>query len=491
MYHVRPSYLRPEGAVPADSESREPQVSAKVATGLLLLQDLVALPAMAALAFALKLSNDPFASPSLYATVAALGTLLALNVFHFAGIYSTGTIHKPLATMRRMALCWLGVAVALVALGFLTKMSQEFSRTWSLMWFGLGLASLLAIRAVFYWRAANWIAQGRLSTNVAVVGTGPLAERLAIQLYSQRNAGIRVVGIFADNSLHEGPQGLSGNRDGALEELIAWARRDRLDTVIVAIPTEEETRLQHVFRRLREIPVNVRLCPGAIALQLVNHDVSHYGGVPTINIAEQPLADWRKAMKDIEDRILGAAILTLISPLMIGIAVAIKATSRGPVLFRQPRHGYNNEIIEVLKFRTMYVDQEDRDGNVSTQRHDPRITPVGRLLRSTSLDELPQFINVLRGEMSIVGPRPHALSSKAGGYAFHEAVSQYDARHRMKPGITGWAQVNGWRGPTDTVRQLRERVEHDLYYVDNWSLWLDIKIIVMTIFKGFRSKNAF
>lgn len=491
MFHDRRSSSRSYDSARSDETTPSTPLSPKVVTGLLLLQDLVALLAMAGLAYAIKLADDPFASGPLYAIITALGTILALNAFHFAGMYSPTIIGRPLATMRRLTLAWGGVALALVALGFLTKTSEDFSRIWAMMWFMSSLVLLLGIRAVFFWRVSNWISDGRLRRDVAIVGSGPLAERLAAQLAADRSAGLRVVGIYAD-TLHVGSRDdVSGNRDGDLEALIAHNRKNPIDTVLVAIPGEEEARLQHVFRRLQEIPVNVQLCPGAAALRLLHHEVSHFGGVPTIDVAERPLADWRKTVKDIEDRIIGAAILLMIAPLMLMIALAIKLTSRGPVLFRQPRHGYNNEIIQVLKFRTMYVDCEDTYGDKLTTRNDPRVTTVGRFLRSTSLDELPQFINVLRGEMSIVGPRPHALSSKAGGYPYQEAVSEYAARHRMKPGITGWAQINGWRGPTESVRQLKMRVDHDLYYIENWSLWLDLKIIFLTIFKGFHSENAF
>ena len=190
-------------------------------------------------------------------------------------------------------------------------------------------------------------------------------------------------------------------------------------------------------------------------------------------------------------RILAAAITLLISPLLLLIALGIKLDSRGPVFFRQQRRGYNNEIIEVLKFRTMYVESTDHHGDQLTQRNDPRVTRFGGFLRRWSLDELPQFLNVLRGDMSIVGPRPHALQSKAGSVYYQDAVPLYDARHRVKPGITGLAQVRGWRGPTETVTQIRKRVEHDLYYIEHWSLWLDLKIIFLTAFKGLRSENAF
>jgi Undecaprenyl-phosphate glucose phosphotransferase len=235
----------------------------------------------------------------------------------------------------------------------------------------------------------------------------------------------------------------------------------------------------------------VRLCPDAFGLRLGRVQASHIAGHTFLNVAEPPLSGWRSIAKEIEDRVLGATILTLIAPLMLAIALMIKLDTPGPVLFRQKRYGFNNQLIEVFKFRSMYTHMTDANAEQLTRRNDPRITRIGAFLRRTSLDELPQFLNVVRGEMSIVGPRPHATAAKAGSLLYQEAVKYYDARHRVKPGITGWAQVNGWRGETDTVEQIRKRVEHDLYYIENWSILLDLRIIVRTILGGFAGAHAF
>jgi Undecaprenyl-phosphate glucose phosphotransferase len=237
--------------------------------------------------------------------------------------------------------------------------------------------------------------------------------------------------------------------------------------------------------------VHVRLCPDAFGLKLGQVGASHIAGHTFLNVIDRPLSGWHSIAKEIEDRVLGALILTMIAPLMLAIALLIKLDSPGPVLFRQKRYGFNNQLIEVFKFRSMYAHMTDANAEQLTQRGDPRITKVGAFLRRSSLDELPQFLNVVRGEMSIVGPRPHALAAKAGSLLYQEAVKYYDARHRVKPGITGWAQVNGWRGETDTVEQIRKRVEHDLYYIEHWSILLDLKIIVRTILGGFTGQHAF
>ncbi|MGH6887044.1 MAG: exopolysaccharide biosynthesis polyprenyl glycosylphosphotransferase, partial [Geminicoccales bacterium] len=258
-----------------------------------------------------------------------------------------------------------------------------------------------------------------------------------------------------------------------------------------AIPWTAEESLVSIFSQLRCLPIDVRLAPGPIGYRLLSRPVSHLAQLPLLHVADRPLDDWGRMLKWLEDRLLGSLILLLIAPLMALIALAVKLDSPGPVLFRQKRFGLNNELIEVLKFRTMRNDRCDQDGVVSTQMDDARLTRVGAFLRRTSLDELPQFINVLRGEMSIVGPRPHATQTKAGDKLLEEVVAEYRVRHKVKPGITGWAQINGWRGTIDSVEKLRNRVEFDIYYLENWSLLFDLKIIALTPLKGFIGKEAY
>ncbi len=466
-------------------------ISASMACGLLMPLDIAALVVSAGFAYVIWLVKDPYSSWTEYGLVVAFGTLLAVNIFHLVGLYESDILRQPGLTIRRVVVCWFGVAGVLVAVSFLTKTSDEYSRLWALMWRGLGLAALLGLRWLFFVQTARWAADGRLQRNVAIVGPGTLAERLVAQFATNPIAGVRVAGIFTDADRPVPSRRNRGAPDGNLKDLVMRIRREPIDTVIVALPKLAERRLLRILDQLSEVPVDVRLCPGPVALRLTDRGISHYAGVPTLNVTDRPLADWRYAAKEVEDRLLATLILLLIAPVMIAITILIKLNSAGPVFFRQKRYGYNNQLIEVLKFRTMYHDRQDLRAELLTQRNDPRVTPIGAFLRRWSLDELPQFINVLRGEMSIVGPRPHAVSAKAGGLLYQEAVLHYASRHRVKPGITGWAQINGWRGTTETVRQIQKRVEHDLYYIENWSLWLDLKIIFLTIFKGFTGQNAY
>jgi exopolysaccharide biosynthesis polyprenyl glycosylphosphotransferase len=210
-----------------------------------------------------------------------------------------------------------------------------------------------------------------------------------------------------------------------------------------------------------------------------------------LDVFDRPIADWDVVVKGVFDRVVGAVLLLMLSPVMLAVALAVKLTSPGPVFFRQKRHGFNNEVIEVYKFRSMYTDQCDHAANKIVTKGDPRVTPVGRFIRKSSLDELPQLINVVKGDLSLVGPRPHALQAKAANTLYDQVVDGYFARHKVKPGMTGWAQINGWRGETDTNEKIQRRVEHDLYYIENWSVFFDLQILAMTPLALFKTENAY
>jgi Undecaprenyl-phosphate glucose phosphotransferase len=366
----------------------------------------------------------------------------------------------------------------------MAKTSIQYSRLWLVLWFVSAALLLILSRALMRAQIRRWTALGRLSRSVAIVGTGAAAQRVLRHFGANPESEVHIAGLFSDRK---------GDAHGAsdLESLAHLVRRDVIDTIIVAIPPSEEGRLLRILGQLRDLPVDVLYFPGGLGAPFANLRHRYVDGLSVLTVFRRPLTDWRLIVKELEDRVLAIVILTLIAPVMLGIAFLIKLESPGPVFFRQRRYGFNNQYIEVFKFRTMYDDRSDPNAEQLTRRNDPRITRLGAYLRKWSLDELPQFINVLRGEMSIVGPRPHALSAKAAGRLYQEAVRQYSARHRVKPGITGWAQVNGWRGETDTLEQIRKRVEHDLVYIDNWSLWFDIRIILLTMLKGFTGKNAF
>ena len=257
------------------------------------------------------------------------------------------------------------------------------------------------------------------------------------------------------------------------------------------LPWQEEARIEALVHRLATTPVHIYLAPDLAGYHFVGRGLTQVGLLPMVNILSRPISGWDRVWKGLEDRVLAALFLALLALPMAAIVLAIKLDSTGPVLFRQKRLGFNDMPFELWKFRTMHAHMVDPDCIVQATRDDERVTPVGRFLRRTSLDELPQLFNVLRGEMSIVGPRPHAAATKAQGHLFDEIVDRYAARHRVKPGMTGWAQVNGWRGETDTEEKIRNRVEHDLYYIDNWSIGLDLLIIAKTPAVLFKDDKAY
>ena len=386
---------------------------------------------------------------------------------------------------------WLLTLGALFLATFLIEPVTATEGPWIALWFSGGVVLLAATRIAVNHQVHRWARAGRLGEVVAIVGAGPVAQRLLRSLNAAQAGSPRIFGVY-DEEAGRLPRHCMGHAIlGTVDDLVRDVRLHGIDTVIVALPPAADVGLVEILNKLSLVPVDVRLCPGEFALRLGTVQASHVGGHTFLNVIDRPLRDWQWIAKSFEDRILAAGILALISPVMLAIALLIRLDSPGPVLFRQKRYGFNNRLIEVLKFRTMYHEASDANAEQLTRRNDPRVTRIGAFLRRTSLDELPQFLNVLRGDMSIVGPRPHALSAKAGTLLYQDAVRYYDARHRVKPGITGWAQVNGWRGETDTLEQIRKRVEHDLYYIEHWSIALDLKIVVRTVLGGFAGRNAF
>jgi Undecaprenyl-phosphate glucose phosphotransferase len=426
--------------------------------------------------------------------VVLLGSLLGVNFLHLAGACRFAQFADLGGAVSRVLFGWLMTLGALFLTTFLVEPVTAADGPWIALWFAGGAALLVASRIVLHQQMKIWSRAGRLGEVVAIVGTGPIAQRLLRSMNAGQQAihgGPRIFGVYDDDTSMQERRCMGHAILGSIDELVRDVRIHAIDTVIVALPSTSEHLLVGTLNKLSLVPVDVKLCPGEFAMRLGTLQASHIGGHTFLNVIDRPLRDWRWIAKSVEDRILAALIVLLISPVMIAIALLIKLDSPGPVLFRQKRYGFNNQLIEVLKFRTMHQQMSDANGERLTQRNDPRVTRIGAFLRRTSLDELPQFLNVLRGDMSIVGPRPHALSAKAGALLYQEAVKYYDARHRMKPGITGWAQVNGWRGETDTLEQIRKRVEHDLYYIEHWSIALDLQIIARTVLGGFAGRNAF
>ncbi len=417
--------------------------------------------------------------------------LLAANLFNGFALYKFRHLSRPIGQLFRLAAAWALVVLLTISLGFLTKTSEQFSRIWLTSWGMLAFTGLAIARILL----GGWLRRlqrtGELTRKIGIYGTGPSALQLAAHVTSGGDTTSTIAGVF-DERRERAPAEVAGHPVlGGLRELVRQVRVGAIDEVYIALPWHAEQRILEILKELRVTPVDIRLAPEAAAYHFRYRGMVDVGGVTVLPIAERPLSSWRFIIKEIEDRSLAALILLAASPIMLIAALAIRLDSRGPILFRQKRLGFNDEIIEVFKFRTMYAEMSDSFADRLTTRNDPRITRVGGILRRTSLDELPQLFNVLRGEMSLVGPRPHALRAKAEGRLYQDAVDRYASRHRVKPGITGWAQVNGWRGDTDTVEKIEKRVEFDLFYIDNWSLWLDLRILVMTAWVVLRGENAY
>jgi Undecaprenyl-phosphate glucose phosphotransferase len=370
-------------------------------------------------------------------------------------------------------------------------MSSNFPRGWAILWYFWSLGLFIVVRFAAFSMLCQWIVAGKLTRDVAIVGAGPHGRRLVKHLREHAPGDLRIVGIWDDRAARPIDPIEDIPVRGTVDDLIAYARQHPVDQIVVALPWAAEIRVMTVLKKLWELPVDIRLAPDMIGFRLAHCSYSDLGTVPVLNVFDRPLSEEKLLLKRSEDVVLALIMLLAFSPLMLLTALAIKLDSQGPVLFRQTRYGFNNKKIDVWKFRSMYVDNCRETALVQATVDDPRVTRVGRFIRRTSIDELPQLFNVLSGVMSMVGPRPHSIGTKAENLLFEEAVAEYAARHRVKPGLTGWAQVNGWRGETDTIEKLRHRVDHDLYYIENWSLFLDIKIVLMTVLTVVRGKNAY
>lgn len=319
---------------------------------------------------------------------------------------------------------------------------------------------------------------------IVIAGDLPVGQNLAKGFCEQPWLGLVVLGVYNDNKTN-----LTSEIPylGDLEQLVKDAKSKRIDRIYISMPMSEEVKIKKLINELTDTTCSVILIPDIFTFNILQSRTEEINGIPVVPLFDTPLNGINMVIKRLEDIVLSVAILVLISPILLIISAVIKATSSGPIIFKQKRYGIDGKPIKVWKFRTMTV-MEDGGDVVQATKKDARITPVGKFLRSTSLDELPQFINALRGEMSIVGPRPHAV---AHNEQYRSLIQGYMLRHKVKPGITGWAQINGWRGETDTLEKMEKRIEYDLEYIRNWSIWFDLKIIFLTIFKGFVHKSAY
>ena len=345
------------------------------------------------------------------AMVAAAANTLMLQTFD---LYSVPALSAFVRTFARIALAWSLVVAGLMAVAFFGKIGADFSRVWIATWYASALLVLFGERLVVSQLIKGWIREGRLNRRAVIVGGGREAEELIKALEASHETDMRIAGIFDDRGNDRVSPVVAGYpKLGNIDELVEFARGSRLDLLIVSLPVTAEKRLLQLLKKLWVLPVDIRLSAHNNPLRFRPRTYSYIGNVPFIDVTDKPISDWGRVKKWLFDKIAASVALILLAPVMAIIALFIKLDSKGPVLFRQKRQGFNNELIEVYKFRSMYVDQADMDASKLVTKDDPRVTRVGRFLRKTSLDELPQFFNVLKGDLSLVGPRPHALKAKA------------------------------------------------------------------------------
>ena len=366
----------------------------------------------------------------------------------------------------------------LVAAAYLFKVSTDFSRGWLSAWYGFALVGVVGLRIAAS-RICVWLARtGRSTRRMAIVTDNDLASGLKLALQLRQQPGVDVIGVYQASDVPYGPL---SKADSALVPVLKAGLVDE----VVVLPGETDTRrLESLVGRLSAFPLDVWIHPQDLTIPIIGTE--QVGLVNLLHVQPKPIRRWGYVAKLVFDYVASACILVIASPIMAGVALAIRLEGPGPIFFRQKRHGLNYRIIEVYKFRTMRVEE---NGPVvrQAQADDPRVTRVGRILRKTSLDELPQLFNVLLGDMSLVGPRPHAV---AHNDFYGEQVERYANRHRVKPGITGLAQVSGFRGSTEDPEKMRQRVRKDLEYIANWSMWMDLKILALTAVRGFVHRNA-
>jgi putative colanic acid biosynthesis UDP-glucose lipid carrier transferase len=355
------------------------------------------------------------------------------------------------------------------------------------VWFAITAVTLILWRGCFSLFLRRIRSNGFNTRHVAIIGLSTEGANLAKEILANPHTGYRISAIYDDRDVKRLPEDYQGLVQGSVADGVDDARLNKFDVVFIALPLSAEKRITGILALLGNTTANVQLVPNLFMFSIMSSSMAHVSNIQTISVFCNPLLGSYALTKRIEDIILSSIILLLISIPLVIIAIAVKITSKGPVIFKQYRYGLNGKEIKVYKFRTMTVTE---NSNVVTQatKNDARITKVGAFLRRTSLDELPQFMNVLQGRMSVVGPRPHAV---AHNEQYRKAVAYYMLRHKIRPGITGWAQINGWRGETDTIEKMEMRIRYDLDYIRRWSLWMDAKIVLFTIFRSFNDKNAY
>lgn len=426
--------------------------------------------------------------PEPYQIFCFVASLLMVIVYQWTNTYARLRMGGILLEAQTLFKAWGVTLLVLAAIGFVTKTNEIFSRDvilrWSIAGYFAQLLSHGAMRVVL--RAAR--SHGLNTRNAILIGEGETLSRFIKLLTANTWLGIKVIGYIDPDGVDKNSSIDGIERLGGIKDLPVIMGQYQIDIAYIAYPLVKTSDIESIARDLMTYNIDVNWVPDLSSLQLINHGVREIDGQPIISLSDSPLGGVRWIGKWLEDKVGAFLILMMISPLLLVIAIAVKMSSTGPILFRQKRGGLDGREIVVWKFRTMKIHTESKDTVTQASKDDPRVTKIGAFLRRSSLDELPQFFNVLQGRMSIVGPRPHAIEHND---YYCKIIDSYMLRHRLKPGITGWAQVNGWRGETDVIEKMDMRVKYDLYYINNWSVWFDLRIIAMTVWSVIKGNNAY
>lgn len=420
-----------------------------------------------------------------------IATLLGTIIYSFAaeltGAYADLRLRPFYIEARRVLGAWILTFLLLIVISWAIKYTSTFSRLQISMWAVFGAGLLVAARWSIRKLLSFYRRQGRNQRQAVIIGAGSLARQWIQTARNYPELGILPVAAYDDDPIKIGGECRGVPVLGDCDQAVGFVNEKHVPMVFITLPLRADQRMHLILDQFLDSPANLYIIPDIFTFQLMNLNAFQVGGTPVIALSASAMSARKELLKRAEDLILGTLALIVASPVMLAIAVAIKLTSPGPVFFKQWRYGLDGREIRIWKFRTMCVTEDGRQFQQAT-RDDCRTTPLGRLLRKFSLDELPQLFNVLDGSMSLVGPRPHAV---AHDESFRSLLPGYMWRLRIKPGITGWAQVNGWRGETDTMEKMEKRVEHDRYYIENWTLSLDIRILWLTLRHGFVNDNAY
>ena len=418
---------------------------------------------------AYRIRFDTFLMPPNYTIVLLIGMLVAAVFLPATGAFRHEFRWAFLRKTRRLVAGWALVVMSLVTMAAMFKVTSTFSRVWFAYWVLLGIAGLIGSQLIEHGWQIHHRKHSKSSRRVVLAGGGDNGRRVERRILDDPDGNLRLVARFGND--------WAGDNVFPIDALTQFLESEQVSEVWIAAPWEDRELLEAALNALNESTVDVNIIPDLHQYRLLNQGIVEWNGMPVINLSGTPMTGTERRIKGVFDRLVSLLLILLLSPLLLLIALSVKLSGPGPVLFRQKRHGIGGEAIEIFKFRSMKHAAELVGEVDQATRQDERVTAIGRLLRRSSLDELPQLFNVALGEMSLVGPRPHPLELNR---LFKSRIPRYMLRHKVKPGITGWAQVNGFRGITDTEEKMALRIEHDLWYIQNWSLWLDMKILLQT-----------